>query len=371
MVIFIRILHATALCLVATLLFSAGAYAQETGSSYTWASKRIDGEFWGIAQSDIDNDGRVETVLLERQRIMVGYINDKSFEESFTCGWKGAAKAAKLYLYDLDEDGQDDAVITAVEDGLPASLALKISKDGCEQIISRARWSLRVITEPDSSQKKLIGQGWSTQQYFIGPIYEIALKNKKLKKAEKLKLPARTKLYEFTFLPPIDDMPAVALLKGEERLEVKQHVKGNKWRRVWRSAEKFGGSANYLYAVQRPALDEIASDVAYFDMPPLTLSHPDGVHLFVAHYNFSLKGMIGRHGHVKESRIVEYRPDPALTFVEQMNTQKLSGYVVDYIIARHASNEEGERRQLIVLLQNNISAFESPLQAIILAYDIN
>ncbi len=349
-------------------------------SPYSWASQRIDGAVWGIAQSDVDGDGLVETVLLERARIRVGFFDDKSFKKDFICEWKGLAKAAKLYLYDLDGDGRDDAVITAIEDGLPASLALKIGEDGCEQIVSRARWSLRVINMPaengeSSPKKKLIGQGWSSQKYFIGPVYEIMFKEGKLRKAEKLKLPRDTELYGFALMPSIDGRPTVALLKGESRLEVRQYVKRNKWNRIWCSGQKFGGSANYLNAVQRPALDGMTSDVASFDMPPLAFEMPSGTHLVVPYYNISLRGMIGKYAHVKESQIVEYRPDPALTFVEQMRTQKLPGYVVDYVIARPARkvtdiSDEDEGKQLILLLQTNISAFESPVQAIVLAYDL-
>ena len=180
-----------------------------TGLKYSWASRSIEGEFWGMAQGDIDRDGTVDTVLMERGRLRVGVLGAKRFEQAFECSWPTAAKAARVYLFDVDGDGDLEAALSAVEEGRPSSLVLDVdvASGACSEIVSRARFSLRVIDDP-AEGPRLVGQGWSGAQFFSGAVREITLRKGSLKGGAKLNLPRNTKLYQFCLLPEIDGRPA-------------------------------------------------------------------------------------------------------------------------------------------------------------------
>lgn len=371
---FIRII-ATAGLVLATLLWVAPARAAKasekvTGKPYSWASKRIDGEMWGMARSDVDGDGMPEILLLERRRLVIGAIDGRKFKQKFACNWKGAAKAARLDLIDLDDDGLDDALITAVEEGGPASLALKIEGKGCKQLLGNVRLSLRAMWLPprgDSTEwtRSIVGQGWSSQQYFSGPIEEYRFEKGKLRSAGRIKLPRRTQIYRFAFLPPEDDAASVVLYRSAAPLEMRVNVSGNKWKRMWRSPEKYGSSGNIIEAVQRPALDQVQSYYASFELPPIVLRNPGGADILMVKYDMPLHNIIGRKPYIRGSRVYDYRPDEAFVYMEKMQTQHMPGDVVDYLAA---DTETG--RQLFVLVQDNRGAFENPTESMIVRFDL-
>lgn len=347
---------------------SAGQESDELG--YSWAGKRMEGEVWGLAQRDLNGDGATETLLLKRQSLIVGSFAGTTFQPSFECTWKGDAQAARLDLIDLDGDGRDEAVITAVEQGLPASVVLGIEQKGCKELLSRVRLSLRaVMMPPDGEQtewtRRLIGQGWSSQQYFTGPIEEYRLDKGKLVSVRKLDLPRRTGLYRFAYLPPEDGQAAVVLYRSAAPLEARVHVRGRKWKKVWRSAERFGSSGNNLPAVQRPALDQVQSYDVAFELPPLVMREQGGVRILMVRYDMPLRGIIGRKPFIKGSRVYGYRPDEAFVFAQWLSTQNMPGDLVDYAV-----DEGSSGGKLFALIQDNRGAFENPTESMVLRFDL-
>ncbi len=358
---------AALLCLVNTTAEARGGEGG-TGQRYAWASRAVEGQFWGMVQGDIDADGTPDTVLMERDRIHIGVLGGKGFDETFSCGWSTAARAARVYLYDTNGDGDLEAVVSAVEEGLPSSLILDVdvAAGRCSEIVSSARFSMRVIEIPaDGGRwgKKLVGQGWSRAEFFSGDVRELTLAGKKLKGGTKLKLPWNTSLYDFAPLPEVEGRPAVVILKGPSHMEVKVNSRGRKWRRVWRAGERLGGSANILPAVQRQALDQMGSDYALFNIPPLT----HGSDLMAVKADMPTRDVVGAEPYVRGGEAVGFVPDPALTFVCGMRTQWLPGAVVDFVVGKTAGDPE---ENLLLLLQEDTSAFGKSLQAKVIAFEL-
>lgn len=330
----------------------------------------MEGEIWGLARRDIDGDGTLETLLLKRQSLLVGKFNGTKFERSFECTWAGDAKAARLDLFDLDRDGRDEAVITAVEEGLPASLALRVEEKGCTELLKRVRLSLRAVMMPPEGEetewsRRLIAQGWSSQQYFSGPIEEYRFEKGKLLRVRKLDLPRFTRLYRFAYLPPEDGAASVALYMSAAPLEVRVHVRGKKWKKIWRSPERYGGSGNVLPAVQRPALDEVESYDAFFELPPMVIRDPSGARILMVKYDMPLRNIIGRKTYIRGSRVYGYKPDDAFSFAEWVNTQNMPGELVDYLIEDDAAGTA-----LFALIQDDRGAFENPTESVVLRFEL-
>ncbi len=373
-VVFIA-LSATAGLVLATLvcprsLPAAKGDEADRGVPYSWASKRIDGEVWGFKQADVDGDGVVEALLLERERLVVGTFDGTGFKKSFSCTWKGSAKAARLDITDLDGDGREEALITAVDDGISSSLALRIGKEGCEQILSGVPLSLRAMWLPprgDSTEWtwSVVGQGWSSQRFFSGPIEEYRFEGGKLKSAGRIKLPRNTMLYRFAFLPPEDGASTVVLYRSAAPLEVRVNTGGNRWKRMWRSGEKYGSSGNIIEAVQRPALDQVQSYYASFELPPVVLRDAAGADILMVKYDMPLHDIVGRTPYISASRVFGYRPDPAFVYAQGLMTQEMPGDVVDYTV-----DEAQAGRTLYVLIQDNRGAFENPTESMVLRFDL-
>lgn len=332
--------------------------------SYTWASNRISGALWGMAVGDIDSSGQDEVILLERQRVRIGHLGVKDFETVAVCELPGDVQAARVYLIDLDDEPPLEIVISAVEQGMPSSIVLSYNDRKCRTLIEGARWSLRVVES--NGVKTLLGQGSSSQSFFSGPVRELKYEKGSLKASGKILLPKAVSLYQFQMLPAGADGEAVAAIKGYSPLEVYE-MTGKKYKRVWRTGERFGGSVNLLHASQRDFLDEVHAELVSFDPSPLVLDNGSLSYTIIApRHDLPLRGMIGRRPLVHGAQVGLFRPDPALFFDELKRSQNLSGAIVDCILGDLRA--EGVK-SLFLLTQDNTSVFTEGNRSVIFEFD--
>jgi FG-GAP-like repeat len=340
---------------------------------YSRAIKPVDAEIWGMAQGDLDGDGKIETILAEREQILIGDLKGKSFKKRASCDWPGIAQAATVYAMDLDGDGDDEVILSAVEEGAPSSMILDYEAGSCKRIATRLSWTMRVAYLPagwDGEESKgrqvLIGQGWSRSNFFAGALYELKLNGSKIERVKKLKLPWKTRIYQFAFVPEIDGDPALVEQRGYERLEAKRR-KGRKFKRAWRSGQRFGGSINFLSAEQRVALGQEQSDIVIFDTPPLVVGLGESAELVALRADMPLKGFVGRRPYVKGGGIYGFKRDEVFTFTESFQTTRLPGAITDVIVAR--DGDEGVKRIYVVMIEDP-AFFDKSSRSIIVSFDL-
>lgn len=325
--------------------------------TYSWASKRIDGPIWGIARGDVDGDGTPETLLLDRRRVRVGSIDGVVFKEKWACPLPGIAEGARVSTIDLTGDNRAEIVVSAVEEGLPASAIFTIDDKGCRPIVERARWSLR------AAEGKLLGQGWSSSTFFFGPIAELEEKGGRLRTTGKLDLPGNTRLYQFALFPGTEDV-RVLLLKGYAPLEVREQ-QGKKFKRIWRSPDRFGGSTNLLPASQRDVLGSESRETVTFDTPPIADAETGRAFFFAVRSQLPLREIIGRKPGVSGSRVISFADDPALGFLPKQETVEVPGCIVDAIEGEAAGPGE---KAILVVTHPDCGMFESSTQSQIISF---
>jgi len=211
----------------------------------------------------------------------------------------------------------------------------------------------------------LVGQGWSQSSFFFGPVRKIRMKKGRPAGEGKLKLPTGTRLYQFSFLPA-DDNTAVALLKGYSPLEVKE-LSGRKFKKVWRSPNRMGGSPNQLRAPQRDVLGSEASDSTTFDMPPLA-ARINGLPAVVSVQSaMPLKGVIGKKPAISGTRLLAFIEDPGLGFALGPQTVELPSCVSDFIFG---STKEGGYGEILVVMHNECGMFTDATESRIISFEI-
>ncbi len=296
--------------------------------SYTWVSDRMDGMPWGLEVGDLDGDKDDEILLLHRDFLEIGRFKDGAFVRSASCNFKDDAKGARLDLFDTDGDGDYEAVVTAITIGKPTAMVIDYDSTGCRVVKSEIPWSFRAIS--GGEQDGLYGQWWSGQKYFSGPVYSMEI-SKKIKKRERLLLPRFASLYDFLILPKMGEEYFVLLQKSYSPLEIRRR-EGRSFKRFWKSSEKFGGSINYLPASSRNVMGEESSEIAIFDLPPVTIKTTDGILVAAVQNDMPIRSIVGRTPYVKDSMVVFFRPDPVLGLVEKSRTPKLPGAIVDFAV---------------------------------------
>ncbi len=333
--------------------------------TYAWAGGHVEGQLWGVAQGDLDGDGRSEALLLERGLVRIGRFGEKAFDQLFACRWQEGAQAARIGLIDLEGDGREEVVISAVENGLPASMALRIDLEHqeCQELFSRARWSLRVAEVPGddgSARRALLGQAWSQAQFFDGQVQELRVEGKRLQTVLKLFLPKRVDLFEFTYLFG-SDTPRVALVRGINPLEV-QEQQGARWRRIWRAGQRFGGTINALPASQRQALDQESSQDVLFAIPPIAL--PGGGVLAVRQ-DIPLRDIVGRRSYIRSGTLMAFVPEEVLGYTPSFSTRELPGAAIDLSPSLAAPGG-----RVMVLMQEDAGAFELSRSSTVIGFDL-
>lgn len=264
---------------------------------------------------------------------------------------------------DLDEKPGDEIVVSAVEDGLPASMVLRLEGKDCKALVQGAPLSLRVA-EDAQGERKLFAQGWSSDSFFFGPVSEVSLKEGKLKETAKLALPWNTKLFRFTYLP-VSDATRVALLPGYAPLEVRVAT-GKKFKRVWKSPARMGGSPNQLPASQRDVLGSEDSDSVIFDIPPVAASVTGRTAVLAVQSAVPAKGVIGRKPGISGSRVVGVVEDAALGFVPNLSTVELPSCISDMI----PLETQGAAGRIVVVMQDECGMFDKPTESQLIAFDL-
>lgn len=346
---------------IAVPIFGAAAGSRDI--NYSWAGKRLSGAYWGIAFGDVDGDASKEALVLSRGAVKIGKMTENGFDENASCSLPGRAEGARIYAIDLDGDGRDEIVVSAVEEGLPSSLGLKFKKDACEVLFERSRFSVRVAPSAEG-RDILMGQAWSSDSFFFGPVFELKLEGRKLKESARVEIKKGAKLFQFAWVPCADGGErSIVMVKGYNPMEFYEQ-NGKKFKRVWRAGERFGGTVNLLTAEQRDVLGEVDSEFVRFDVPPLVRKWDGGFEVIALRHILPIKNVIGLRPAVSGAEVAIFEPDPAIILREKFRSQKLPGAIADIAFGEFT----GGRQALFVLMQNDPSMFRESEGTTILAF---
>jgi len=340
--------------------------------THSWAGKKINAAVWGIAAGDVDGDGSNEIVLLERNAVRVGKINGDEFKINASYEWKGFIAGVRIFTMNLDNDPAEEIVVSAVEDGRPASFALKWSNDEFHPMFWNEPWHIRVVENlPNNGGKILAGQQWASSSFFTGAIFKLSFDGGKLTRGDRITLPKRTEIFNFAILPAgaeeqtltAQDPPfinyRVFRLAGFEHL-VLFEPKGKKFKKVWASGERYGGSLNIIEAVEREVMNT-ATDQVTIDREPQFVKAGEGSYVYAIRHDIPLKGMIGRRPDIRSGTIVALREDLSFGFMKCFETEEVPGFISDFII---------EPKRLIASVQLNPSMFYESRQSTLLIFEL-
>lgn len=347
---------------ISLLFFTLPAFAGDDWRP-SFEGGRMSEALWGMAQGSVGGDPAADTVLLARREVLVGQLGSKGFKRTASCEIPGTAAGARVYLFDLDGDGAREIIVSAVEDGMPASLAFAFADGKCRTIFTRARWSLRVIRD-ENGNEKFIGQGWSSDSFFSGPVVGLKFENGKLKAEGKMNLPRYVNIFQFVQIPGAAD-PEFAVVKGYDHLQVYEKRERG-FGRIWKSGEKFGGSLNLLAASQREVMGEVTSDRVEFDTPPLVSLGDGGMLLIAVRHDMPIASFVGKRPLIRGSEVIVFAPDPSFVFDEILKTMRMPGVVTDAIV----EPREGGGARLYVLMQDLQGMFMDARKSFVIGFDL-
>jgi len=349
------------------LLLPASSFADDyvgvQASKHAWGSKRLKNTLWGIARADLDGNGAKETVLLEKDRIWQAARKGKELTEVASFKFPPYTQGLRIYTIDVDGNGSDEIVVSAVQYGQPSSMIIEKTSDGFATLIKGAKWHLRV------ENKKIIGQRWSRDNFFSGKLYELKIDSGKLKVAAKLNRPRWANIFNYTSVPAPTERPVLVALKGYAPLRAyEEYAKRSKkkWRKFWTSNGRFGGTILYVRRHVRQPL----ADMPEYNVPighePIPMPIKGTAGMLALKNDMPLKNVFGTKQLIRGGRLVGFEYNDALGFQEAFLTERMPGFIADYVVDRGPQGT-----QLYVALQGEPEVFSPNPHSSVLVYQIS
>lgn len=402
----------TVIMLILSLLFASPAFAQEAGPvaelsnfqsqtiKHSWASKRFDHAILGVATGDVDADGVQDIILLNQNKICWFNIEGGALNLKSKYEWKGLLQGIRLYLMNLDDDPAEEIVVSAVDQGRPSSFALKWSDGAFKILFERIPWHLRVLDAPVQNgegaplfakmKKILVGQQWNSTSFFAGAIYEFHFKDGKLKHGDRLKIPGWADLFHFAIYPTNEDeslqMPQMLVgLEGYEPLKIYERRK-NRYKKIWSSGSRFGGTMNLVEAVEREPLSIANDEDVPIDREPDVVFVNGSPVIMALKHDIPLKNIIGRSPYIRSGHLTAFKSDPSLIFAKIFETEEIPGFISDFAIYEGSVNPVSGKappkkskkevetplpaKKLLLSIEPDTSAFYDAREGLLIIYDI-
>jgi hypothetical protein len=333
-------------------------------SAHAWGSKRMEITLWGIGRGDLDGNGTKELVLLEKSAVWVARREGDNLVKDTAFSLPQSTEGLRLFLMDVDGDGRDDIIISAVAYGnQPSSLLLRLKDGRFEPLLTKIPWHLRAL--PTSEGTVLVGQRASNDDLFDGKIYRLGMKDGALKAGDALRLRRTTRIFDFTLVPPLDEGEALVTLKTYASLKAYRQQR-KRWKKFWSSSGRFGGTLRQVERTSRPPLQDLPRYRVPVGHEPIALKLRGTPAVMAARHDMPLKNIIGRGQLIKGGRLIAFARDPSLGFTERFATQRLPGFIADYCVDTDATG----RTQLYVALQTEPEVFNPSLESTVLIYDL-
>ncbi len=333
-------------------------------SAHAWGSKRMDTTLWGIGRGDLDGDGVKELVLLEQSAVWIGRREGDRIVKDTALSFPSSTEGLRLFLMDVDGDGRDEVIVSAVAYGNRPSSSVVRFKDGrLEPLLNGIPWHLRTLTTAEGTV--LVGQRASSDDFFDGKLYRLAWKDGALKVGDAIALPRETNIFDFALVPPHDEGEALVTLKVYASLKAYEWRR-NRWKKFWTSDGRFGGTLRQVQLTSRPPLQDLPQYRIPIGHEPVAFKYAGMPAVMAARHDMPLKNIIGQAQLIKGGRLIVYARDPSLGFTERFATQRMPGFIADYCV----DNDSAGRSQLYVALQTEPDVFSPSLESTVLIYDL-
>lgn len=175
----------------------------------------------GMIVHDFNKDGENEILLLEEDFVAAYRWNGGQLVPAGQYKQSASLENMNINIIDLDNDGREEVVVTAVgnDDSEPHSYILKYDGETFEPIMTFLDYFLNVVRLAPDYTPVLLGQKTDSPRLFKPGIYEMSKNGKKLMQGRRLDLPKGANVFNFAYLPGDGlDGDKIVIITDEEHL---------------------------------------------------------------------------------------------------------------------------------------------------------
>lgn len=319
-----------------------------------WFSPAINGGPSGIAAADLDGDGRRETALAMRDRLLIARIEGEDYRQEQEVEIPGRLKLLTIESIDLDRDQRPELYLTAVSGETLKSFGVEYRDGAYRTFATDSNWYLRTVTLPQRG-KVLLGQQRSpTGLNFSGPIFRMQREQDRLVETEALQFPDDINIFSFTPISNEDGKLFYAYLDAADHLNICTPDGLG----LWQSQDSFGGSELKIDINQNR--EGVSADPTFIG--PRLLVNADQEILVIQNYG---QRILARNRFFGSSRLVAFKWTGGV-LEERWSTPRQNGYMPDFTLGD--VNNDG-REDIAVIIQIKRGGIVQDAKSSIITFD--
>jgi TolB-like protein len=331
-----------------------------------WRSAPLPFAIIDIAFGDLDGDGKIETVLLSKNKITICRFVQDRFEIVKEIPGDRWDNYVAVDVADINGTGRPQIFVSNYRsDGL-RSKVLSWEQGEYKTIAKDIHYHLRIHQIPRRGAV-LLGQQQSVKDPFGGGIHILSWKDGKYVSVEKLKLPDDFTVFNFIYLDiNSDGTPEYLYLNPNNRLMVVD----KKGKAAYSSSEMYGGSLNMVGGNDTDTYTYMMSEKIYYvpaRMVVTSVLDPGKQEIIINKNKGVFTNFLDRIKAYSSGEIFSLSWDGA-AMKENWRTQTINDYVANYGVADFKNN--GQQQLVVGVVQSSGLPIVSNARSVLFCYDL-
>jgi hypothetical protein len=315
-----------------------------------WKGASFKHAFNGIALGDVDGDGKIETVIITPNRLLVLRYDQQRMQTVYESPESGWDIYIGVDVADINGNGRPEIFITSLALGRQSVQSFVLEYDGktFNRIASDMSYFLRVVDIPGRGAV-LLGQKHMLDEPYGGTISEMIWRDGRYEPDTRINVSGNVLGLTIGDITN-DGSESVAVFNSGDYIR----VIGASDKNLWKSSEKYGGSTIYY-----------ENRGHYLPTRLLALKSPkDGKTLVLAVKNHDIADRkLKTFRDFTEAQVILFAWD-GLGLAPQWKTRKISGMIRDFAIGDF--NNDGKKDLLCaVVLDEGVVATTTPKSTLI------
>jgi len=316
-----------------------------------WRSAGMRHLFNGIALGDVDGDGKIETVILTPQSVLIFRKDQERFFQVAEYAESGQGYNIAVDVADINGNGTPEIFVTSLTPTRKGLSSFVLEHDGkaFRRIVDNAPWYFRVGSLPDRG-RILLGQESRMGSPHSNRIYEMLWRSGRYEPETPVNVAIDLNVLGLTIADVMDGRKETVVAYDRE-----DHIRvfDPSGKEEWKSAEKYGSSTLY-YAGDRKDQGDVENPI-YLPMRMLPMKpDKDGRTKIIAVKNHDVAGgHLEKFRSLNEAQIVSFFWD-GLGLAAEWKTRKITGSIRDFAIGDFDNDGADELVAAVILDEGRI-----------------
>ena len=331
-----------------------------------WKSSNFKYLINGIALGDVDGDGKIETVTITPQSVIIFRSEEGSFRKIAEIKESSTHSLTGVDVADINGNDYPEIFVTSFNATrtMVNSYVLEFDGTNFNKIIDGSFWIYRVANTPTRG-RILLGQRPRVSKTFSGTISEMIWQNGDYVPTDTIKAPRNTNLLGLTIGDVLnDDQDTAIAYRDTDRIRILEPS----GKALWESADRYGGSMMHYDA---PWEDRgQVQNIKYFPMRLVVWQNPvNKESQVIAVKNHDLTGRKLAYRKLTKTHIEAFTWD-GVGLRPNWKTRTMTGYIPDYSVGDFDNDGRDELIAALVVKGEGVVLLTEPKSTII-AYELS